>query len=531
MKVFLGSFEFKLLELKGLEEVFFGISFEIIMSGKYDLDRIVIGDIIQIGQWKGRVVFWSREGTGAHSEGLFRCGFVSTFQYVCSSSRYNIYKNLDFKSIAKEILAQGDLESRLLCGSGKNYLQLVQHGDSDQDFIKYLCSDNKVYLYIDPKEDALILIDQFRESRKPLEFSLESIESESRATDFRISTAKFAHEYIIDSGNNHYSTSDPGQLNFVRLKDQTQPRTQLGSIIKPFARNSKVFYMTSSNLIASMSTHNSSLSVGSLVKLKDKDTIYIVLQIKHFFDLDGYRNELVIVEKGSEIVPIHPLPDIVGSQIAKVVGHERSSVQVSFDWSNSKALLTSVPQLFASEKQGAFFLPQYGDSVLVYFQAGSRCNAFVQGSIYTDATPPAYSLSGIRSIRTKSSSDDAEYIEFLIDPNSGFLKFSSFGDLYEEIGGEKVVKISKGPFFLEISEGKAFLKLDQNSLFLRTSEEIILETSKVKVKTSCINFLFEELKLSGNKIEMISDSLLLDSKGILVQSPEFKIKSSKVEIS
>ena len=34
MKVFLGSFEFKLLELKGLEEVFFGISFEIIMSGK-----------------------------------------------------------------------------------------------------------------------------------------------------------------------------------------------------------------------------------------------------------------------------------------------------------------------------------------------------------------------------------------------------------------------------------------------------------------------------------------------------------------
>ena len=111
------------------------------------------------------------------------------------------------------------------------------------------------------------------------------------------------------------------------------------------------------------------------------------------------------------------------------------------------------------------------------------------------------------------------------------MKFSSFGDLYEEIGGEKVVKISKGPFFLEISEGKAFLKLDQNSLFLHTSEEIVLETSKVKVKTSSINFLFEELKLSGNKIEMISDSLLLDSKGILVQSPEFKIKSSKVEIS
>ena len=527
MKVFLGSFEFKLLELKGLEEVFFGISFEIIMSGKYDLDRVVIGDMIEIGQWKGRVVFWSKEATGVHSEGFFRCGFVSTFQYICGSIRYNIYKNLDFKSIAKEILAQGDLESRLLCGSGKNYLQLVQHGDSNQDFIKHLCSDNKVYLYIDPKEDALILIDQFRESGKPLEFLLEGIESESRATDFRISSAKFAYEHITTDSRNNYHSNDHGQLNFVRLKDQTRSRDML----KSFAGNQKIFCMTSSNLIASMSTHNSSLSIGSLVKLKDKDTIYIVLQIKHFFDLDGYRNELLIVEKGSEIVPAYPLPNIIGPQIAKVVGHERSSVQVSFDWSNSKTLLASVPQLFASEKQGAFFLPQYGDSVLVYFQAGSRCNAFVQGSIYTDAALPAYNLSSIRSIRTKSNSDDAEYIEFLIDPNSGFLKFSSFGDLYEEIGGEKVVKISKGPFFLEISEGKAFLKLDQNSLFLHTSEEIVLETSKVKVKTSSINFLFEELKLSGNKIEMISDSLLLDSKGILVQSPEFKIKSSKVEIS
>lgn len=498
MKAILGEITFNVVELKGHEEMLFGFSFEVVLVGNYDLNKFPIGEIINIEIWRGRIVFWSQEWQEIHSKWFFRCNFISSFQYFCNSKKYNIYKNLDYKSIISEILTSNNLESNFSCNSAKKYPQIVQYNDSDHDFVKYLCSKNNVYMYLNSKNDLVVISDVLKGENTQLNLFLESIELNLKASNIK-----------VFSNKDNFTSSL--FFNYFKTKNEQ-----------------KIFQMSSSGVISSLTTYNKDISIGYMINFLGKS--YFVLQIKHFFDLSGYKNELILVEKGSEKVPDFDLPDIPGPQTATVVAHEKASIAAIFPWSNEKSLQMLVSQLFASENHGAFFMPEYGDAILVYFETGTRINAFVQGAIYTDKNRSIYDLHQIKSFKVKSNYDNSKHIEFLIDPNDELMKLTSFGDLREEIAREKSIKIQNGSFFLQIADN-SIIKIDQNDLIVNMPHEIIVQTSDVKIKTSKISIFFEELELSGSKIKIASNAVLIDTKGFVIQAPEFKIKSSKIEIS
>lgn len=503
MRAILGENTFEVIKLEGLEELFYGFSFRVTLSGYYDSSIFPIGEMIKVGPWKGRIATWSVEEFGIHENRFFSCNFISSLQYLCSKEKWYVYKNLDFRSIIKKIIGTKGLEAQFNCREGRKYDQLIQYSDSDHSFIKHLACENDNIFWINPREDIVVFYDDQNWNSEVIQLVFGRLQSEERVHILRA----------------FVNSSDCPEYNFFmqNLDNKFQYSSESGK-----------FYWANSC--------ENKISVGTFLQLEEQraDMQYKIVKVKHIIDEDGYRNEFIMFETQDAILPLKfSLPSISGPQLAKVISNTGSFVELDFDdWpTDTDSITASVAQLFASEGQGAFFVPQPGERVLALFSAGSRSDCFVIGSLYTKTSPANYLSSEIKSIKTRSNYDENKCFELVMDPSKDLLKLRSDGMIHEEIIEDKLLEIQNGGLRLFIGKDN-LLKINKNSLNLNIiNGQMVLNIPEISIVSSSLTLHSNNLKISGNQVDISSINLNMQSKVIEISSSELKIKSAKVDIS
>ncbi|MEI8393950.1 MAG: type VI secretion system tip protein TssI/VgrG [Rhodospirillaceae bacterium] len=167
-----------------------------------------------------------------------------------------------------------------------------------------------------------------------------------------------------------------------------------------------------------------------------------------------------------------PVPRIVGSQIATVVGKsgeeiytdQYGRIKVQFPWDQlgkndeNSSCWVRVAQGWAGKNWGTFFLPRIGMEVLVSFLDGNPDLPIVTGCVYNGTNPVPYTLSADQTkstIKTNSSKDGKGYneIRFEDKTDSEELYFQAQKDMKVLVNNSRTVTIDKADDTLTLNEG------------------------------------------------------------------------------
>ncbi len=199
-----------------------------------------------------------------------------------------------------------------------------------------------------------------------------------------------------------------------------------------------------------------SLGAGMLIELKDHPTDdgeYIVTSITHSFAEEHYRSGVAVspepysasLELQKESVPFAPMPQtqapyISGVQQARVVGSgeidvdEFGRIEVCFAWmqtqpsgwsrsdEEARSMRVRVAQVWAGKEWGAMFIPRRGMEVLVSFLNGNPDYPVVIGCLYNADNMPPFQLEGKKNIagwKSDSTEGGGGYNEFSMDDTKG----------------------------------------------------------------------------------------------------------------
>ncbi|MFT4092328.1 MAG: phage baseplate assembly protein V [Niabella sp.] len=196
-------------------------------------------------------------------------------------------------------------------------------------------------------------------------------------------------------------------------------------------------------------TRNNKLSVGKIVKIKDRaddsGKSYILTQVQHnAARASSYFNSFIAIPAEAPVPPYtNPLLVIKATpQAAIITENEDDSglarVKVKFPWmaDDEKSPWISVLTPHSGKDKGFRFLPEKDDEVMVDFWDGNIETPFVNGSLYTDKNKPGIEEKGnnIKMIGSRTGRS------ILIDDDEGTLSISDGGNAKDK--GKNLVRLT-----------------------------------------------------------------------------------------
>ncbi|HOZ96791.1 MAG TPA: phage baseplate assembly protein V [Niabella sp.] len=338
--------------------------------------------------------------------------------------------------------------------------------------------------------------------------------------------------------------------------------------------------MVSKSVLVTASSYNASLTVGTLIKIKesenDEGKKFIITQINHnSFQSSSYRNSFVAVPSEVKVPPYtNPLLFAKADPQAAVVTDNDDKdglarIKVKFPWmaDNEKSPWISVTVPHAGKDKGFRFLPEKDDEVLVGFINGNVEQPFVKGAVYTDKHKSGIAEAGnnLKMIGSRSG----RQIQFDDDKGKGILadnyldKFPINLLALERKDADKCLKIesktsggnytslkldneesltlglsSGGVLLLEIKMEKSGPKIIINSKkdIEINAEGDIKITAKMDMKLKAKNISIEadeELKMKGTKsteLTSVQTKISADSKLELKSSAQASIEGVMLDV-
>ena len=227
---------------------------------------------------------------------------------------------------------------------------------------------------------------------------------------------------------------------------------------------------------------------------------YVLQQITHEADLDGYRNHFQAFPSSNVFRPPRstPKPKIAGTQTAIVVGKKGEEIwtdkygriKLQFHWDQrgkldeNSSCWIRVAQGWAGKSWGQMFLPRLGQEVVVSFLEGDPDRPLVTGSVYNAEQTVPYPLPGEQTkstLKSNSSKGGKGFNELRFEDKKGSeeLYFHAQKDQLIEVENDRTKKV-KGAEKNTITKSRhtTVEKEDETLIVQKGDRTIKVETGK-----------------------------------------------------
>ena len=177
-------------------------------------------------------------------------------------------------------------------------------------------------------------------------------------------------------------------------------------------------------------------------------------------------------------------------------------VQIRVAWLPGATLWARVALPMAGDKNGAYFIPQPGDEVLVAFNQSDISEAYVIGCLWSSARKPS-----------KGGSTDPKNKRSIRTPQGQELLFDDQGNVIELVTADKQkITLARDRIELSAGNGKATLSLGADgAIELKGSVSISIEAPKLTVNGST------KLELKSSTAASLNGGGICDVKAGLVK--------------
>lgn len=454
---------------------------------------------------------------------------------LADATRKNrVWKDQKDSDIVSDILSSFNITKGSLESKTSEHAYIVQHNQTDYEFMLYRAALQGYFCYYDGSEMRLGLPDQsspvtlaFRGSLGTLSIGMGVGQPEYAAAVFNYEEKK-TFDQKSSAKRSSASLGEVAKVSVDASKDLF-PEDAVTKIIAPVGSAGdldKMLDRERSRAYDRMVTCEGesavpSVKVGHCIKIegvgKKLDGTYYVNSVTHTVDEDGYHNSFVCKPVELAAPQVTTPPDMETKlQSALVLDNDDPEklgrVKVKLPWlPDDETPWVRVLTPHAGADHGWYVIPEIDDEVLIGYEHGDYNQPIVLGSLYNGKdTPPADGPDAKNEVKLFSTKSGAQ---IKITDTSGSEEISIIS------GDEKnqIVMESGGPSITIKSAGD--ITIDGKSITLKSQTTVDIDaTSDTKVKGANIDMQAQaQFKAKGNAAMELQGGGMMTIKGGMVK--------------